>query len=111
MNLPLGFDEARRGELVCKLKRCLYGLKQPPRAWFDRHQDNKTTILIVYVDDIILIRDDVDGMKRLKGALATEFKIKDLIEVLLAMEVIRNKTVFEGNSNEGCSSRRMEVGA
>lgn len=49
---------------------------------FFRHQDNKTTILIVYVDDIILIRDDVDGMKRLKGALATEFKIKDLIEVL-----------------------------
>ena len=35
MTLPPGFEEGR-GDKVCKLKKSLYGLKQSPRAWFDR---------------------------------------------------------------------------
>ena len=38
----------------------------------------KVAILIVYVDDIILTRDDCDKMDRLKKRLVEEFEIKDL---------------------------------
>ena len=35
MDSPLGFD-GRFGSKVCKLKRSLYGLKQSPRACFEK---------------------------------------------------------------------------
>lgn len=113
MELPPGFDKEGRG-LVCKLKKSLYGLKQSPRAWFDRfsrairqqeykqaqtdhtlfyrHKDGKITVLIVYVDDIILTGNDIVEIKRLKKILATEFDIKDLgsLRYFLGMEVARN---------------------
>lgn len=90
-------------------------MKQSPRAWFDhftkalcsqeykqaptnhtlfyKHKDEKISILIVYVDDIILTRDDKDEMERLKKILATEFGIKDLgtLRYFLGMEIERSK--------------------
>jgi Reverse transcriptase (RNA-dependent DNA polymerase) len=36
MELPPGFDNEQVAGKVCRLKRSLYGLKQSPRAWFDR---------------------------------------------------------------------------
>ena len=40
--------------------------------------DGKITILIVYVDDIILTGSDEGEMLRLKKALAQSFETKDL---------------------------------
>ena len=78
MRIPPGFEiESTRGK-VWKLKKSLYGLKQSPRVWFKRFSDTiiqleykqglsdhtlftkvevdgRKTILIVYVDDIIII--------------------------------------------------------
>ena len=50
-------------------------------------------ILIVYVDDIILSRDDLEELVRLKGFLAQDFAIKDLgqLRYFLGMEVARTK--------------------
>ncbi|XP_073132836.1 uncharacterized protein [Henckelia pumila] len=84
MELPPGFDEKSKNGKVCRLKKSLYGLKQSPQAWFDkftkailkldflqahtdhtlfyRHRDGKITILIVYVDDIVLTGDDLEEM-------------------------------------------------
>ncbi|CAL5365935.1 unnamed protein product [Camellia sinensis] len=112
---PPGFDE-HFGSKVCKLKKSLYGLKQSPRAWFERFtqsvknqgyveaqsdhtmfikhsNDGKIAILIVYVDDIILTGDNVTKMDRLKKSLALEFEIKDLesLKYFLGMEVARSK--------------------
>ncbi|RDY14085.1 hypothetical protein CR513_00898, partial [Mucuna pruriens] len=88
MEVPLGFGEK-------------FGTKCSPRAWFEKFtqfvksqgyiqgqgdhtmffkhsQDRKISILIVYVDDIILTRDYVFEMNRLKSSILTTFEIKDL---------------------------------
>ena len=51
----------------------------------------KIIALIVYVDDIIVIRDDIEVMQNLKGKLEKEFKIKDLrnLRYVLGIEVVR----------------------
>ncbi|RVW17578.1 Retrovirus-related Pol polyprotein from transposon RE1 [Vitis vinifera] len=116
MMLPPGFCKEEEETRVCKLKKSLYGLKQSPRAWFDRFakviknqgyqqgqsdhtmffkqsNDGRMTILIVYVDDIILTGDDTGEVERLKKVLATEFEVKDLgqMRYFLGMEVARSR--------------------
>lgn len=115
MASPPGFSKSF-GSQVCRLRKSLYGLKQSPKAWFDRftkcvrglgynqgHSDHtlfikqtandKISILIVYVDDIILTGNDTSEIQNLKGKLAREFEIKDLGELryFLGMEVARSK--------------------
>ena len=53
--------------------------------------DGKIVILIVYVDDIILTGDDIDGLEKLKRVLANEFEVKDIgfLRYFLGMEVAR----------------------
>ena len=36
MKIPPRFDDSKSAEKVYKLKKYLYGLKQSPRAWFER---------------------------------------------------------------------------
>ena len=116
MDLPLGFEDNGRNNIACKLKQSFYGLKQSLRAWFERftrtikghnfiqgqtnhtlffwHLSNgKITILIVYVDDIILIGNDLEEMERFKDVMAREFEIKDLgpLRYFLGMEVVRSR--------------------
>lgn len=45
---------------------------------FFRHWSGKITMMIFYVDDIILTGDDSEEMERLKGNLASEFEMKHL---------------------------------
>lgn len=116
MDIPPGFRSKSEDNGVCKLKKSLYGLKQSPRAWFDRFtrvikgegyqqghsdhtmffrqaKDGKKTILIVYVDDIILTGDDSMEIERLKSTLTMEFETRDLgqMKYFLGMEVARSK--------------------
>lgn len=55
--------------------------------------NGKFTALIVYVDDIVLIEDDINEMARVKEKLATNFEIKDLgsLRYFLGMKVARSK--------------------
>jgi hypothetical protein len=116
MEKPPGLEISSNYNKVCKLKKSLYGLKQSPRAWFDRFTktivqngysqcqadhtlfiksspENKKAILIVYVDDIILTGDYREELVKLKTLLAKEFEIKDLgyLRYFLGMEVARSK--------------------
>ncbi|RVW47383.1 Retrovirus-related Pol polyprotein from transposon TNT 1-94 [Vitis vinifera] len=88
MMLSPGFCKEEEETRVCKLKKSLYGLKQSPRS-----NDGRMTILIVYVDDIILTGDDIGEVERLKKVLATKFEVKDLgqMRYFLGMEVARSR--------------------
>ena len=67
---------------------------QTDHTLFLKLQGGKKTILIVYVDDIILTGDDRVEIEEIKGKLAKEFEMKDLgtLRYFLGIEVARNKT-------------------
>ncbi|CAL8175713.1 unnamed protein product [Prunus armeniaca] len=115
MDMPPGIDETSQGK-VCRLRKSLYGLKQSPRAWFGRFsqamkkygyrpsqadhtlflrhsRDGRITIVIVYVDDIIMTGDDIEEISKLKIQLAKEFDVKDLgtLRYFLGIEVAHSK--------------------
>ncbi|XP_073116145.1 uncharacterized protein [Elaeis guineensis] len=119
MDVPPGFATAQTVGKVCQLRRSLYGLKQSPRAWFDRfrqaiiqmgykqsnadhtlffrHNMGKIAVLIVYVDDIVVTGDDSEEIAHLKAQLAQAFEVKDLghLRYFLGIEVARSlKRIF-----------------
>ncbi|KAH9802834.1 retrovirus-related pol polyprotein from transposon RE1 [Citrus sinensis] len=116
MDLPPGCSGPERlNQKVCKLKKSLYGLKQSPRAWFGKftkamvrfgyNQSNsdhtlfikkrqgKITVLIVYVDDMVVTGNDEEETEALQKYLSREFEMKDLgaLKYFLGIEVSRSK--------------------
>jgi len=115
MEQPPGYVAQGESELVCRLKRSLYGLKQSPRAWFGRftkavitfgmkqcpvdhsvfHTRTSTgmILLVVYVDDIVITGDDSMGIQKLKCFLQSQFQTKDLgqLKYFLGIEVARSQ--------------------
>nr|XP_019709971.1 uncharacterized protein LOC109506515 [Elaeis guineensis] len=59
---------------------------------FFQHNSGKVSILIVYVDDIILTDDNLSEINRLKIHLAQSFEVKDLgpLRYFLGIEVARS---------------------
>jgi len=116
MELLPGYGEKTATNTICKLKKALYGLKQSPRAWFGRftkvmmslgfkqsqgdhtlfikHSKSRgVTMLLVYVDDIIVTGDDEEEQKLLSQHLAKNFEIKTLgkLKYFLGIEVAHSK--------------------
>ncbi|XP_020111081.1 uncharacterized protein LOC109726061 [Ananas comosus] len=115
MEQPPGF--VAQGELgrVCRLRKSLYGLKQSSRAWFGRfsevaqefsvkkskcdhsvfyrHSETGIILLVVYVDDIVITGNDIEGILSLMHFLQTQFQTKDLgmFKYFLGIEVTRCK--------------------
>ncbi|KAL9232273.1 hypothetical protein vseg_007401 [Gypsophila vaccaria] len=102
MKQPEGFTDPKYPKKVCKLKRSIYGLKQASRSWNHRFDEvikqngftrsveepylyikssgRKIVFLVLYVDDILLIGNDVPMLTSVKGWLKNHFQLKDLGE-------------------------------
>ncbi|XP_019258281.1 PREDICTED: uncharacterized protein LOC109236540 [Nicotiana attenuata] len=89
MKLPPGYSvplTSNSGQLVCKLQKSLYGLRQGSGDSF--------VVLAVYVDDIILTGTDSTEISALKSFLHQQFRIKDLgsLSYFLGIEVLYSST-------------------
>ncbi|XXG61102.1 hypothetical protein AAC387_Pa04g2839 [Persea americana] len=109
MHLPKGCSS--NPGMVAKLRRSLYGLKQAPRAWFEKfqaallrldfrpslydpsmflhHAPSGITILLVYVDDIVITGPNAGMIQQLQASLRESFQMKDLgpLHYFLGLEV------------------------
>jgi transposase InsO family protein len=115
MKQPEGYVQPGQEHLVCKLQKTLYGLKQSPRAWYqkiDRYftsagfiksnadhslyvrlEGEAKVIIALYVDDLILISNRLNELKAVKSNLAAAFKKIDLGEIhyCLGIQVLRDR--------------------
>eukprot|EP00253_Pinus_taeda_P016938 PITA_16938 len=115
MKQPEGFAVKGKKELVCKLKKSLYGLKQSPRMWdqkfdtfiqglgFTRSKadhcvyfkviGDRVIYLVLYVDDMLLVGNDKEIIQDLKTQLSSKFDMKDLgaANYILGMEIKRDR--------------------
>ena len=71
-----------------------FGYKQSNsyHTLFLKRRREKITALIVYVDDMIVTRNDIEEIKALKEYLSKEFEMKDLssLKYFLRIEVSRS---------------------
>jgi hypothetical protein len=114
MDQPLGFETKRQERKVCKHKRSIYGLKQDSRQWNVKfHQtilkddftmmeedhymylkcsNNSFIILPLYVDDILIDRNNKEMIDTTKKWLSSNFEIKNMGEAnyILGVKIIRD---------------------
>jgi len=104
---------------VCLLKRAIYGVKQSARMWnvkatevllglgfrqskfepciFMNSFKNSVIYVALFVDDFFIFYDNQREAMKLKEALKSNFKTKDLgaVEYCLGMEVVRDRSKGE----------------
>ena len=116
MTQPEGFTDPRHPNSVCKLQRSIYGLKQASRSWnlcfdekikefgFMRSEDEPcvyvrfsgsvVVFLVLYVDDILLMGNDIPTLKDVKAWLGKCFSMKDLGDAayILGIKIYRDRS-------------------
>ncbi|GJW32258.1 retrotransposon protein, putative, ty1-copia subclass [Tanacetum coccineum] len=115
MAQPEGFENAKYPKRVCKLQKAIYGLKQASRSWnlcfhekvtqfgFSRSEDESciyvkvsgsvVVFLVLYVDDILLIGNDIPTLQSVKDWLGKCFAMKDLGDAayILGIKIYRDR--------------------
>ncbi|GKB98017.1 retrotransposon protein, putative, ty1-copia subclass [Tanacetum coccineum] len=113
---PEGFVNPKFPNRVCKLKRSIYGLKQASRQWNKRFDDeikkfgfsqnrdepcvymkasgSYVTFLILYVDDILIMGNNIPMLQDVKSYLGRCFAMKDLGEAayILGIKIYRDRS-------------------
>nr|GEV65142.1 ribonuclease H-like domain-containing protein [Tanacetum cinerariifolium] len=118
MHQPPGFRDSKYPDHVCLLQRSLDGLKQAPRALFQRFasyiirfgfqssrcdsslfiymHEMDTAYLLLYVDDIMLTASSYPLLQRIIASLHQEFSMTDLdfFNYFLGISVTRDSSVM-----------------
>ncbi|KAK9024988.1 hypothetical protein V6N11_064889 [Hibiscus sabdariffa] len=116
MTQPEGFVTPENAGKVCKLQRSIYGLKQASGSWNLRFNDaikefglirnedepcvykkfsgSIVSFLILYVDDILIIGNDIPTLQSVKAWLSSCFSMKDLGEAayILGVKINRDRS-------------------
>src|SRR5215216_7665903 len=111
---PEGFENPKGANKMCKLQRSIYELVQASRSWNIRFDEvikaygfiqtigeasiykkvsgSSVAFLILYVDDILLIGNDIEFLDGIKGYLNKSFSMKDLDEAayILGIKIYRD---------------------
>ncbi|GKV41609.1 hypothetical protein SLEP1_g49115 [Rubroshorea leprosula] len=112
MQQPAGFIDQNHPSHVCRLRKSIYGLKQAPRAWFRALKDfllsqgffnsksdsslfifNRGSVVVfflVYVDDIIVIGNNLSFITSLIQTMGHRFSLKEPSDLsyFLRIEVV-----------------------
>ncbi|KAL0361267.1 UNVERIFIED_CONTAM: Retrovirus-related Pol polyprotein from transposon RE1 [Sesamum radiatum] len=102
MDQPEGFTAVGEEQKVYRLHRSIYDLKQASRSWntpieevirgydfiknecdlciYKKISGSSVAYLVLYVDDILLIGNDVKVLGDIKAWLSTQFSMKDMSE-------------------------------
>ena len=115
MKQPEGVLVKGKQELVWKLKLSLYGLKESPRIWYQKFDTYILSLgfvrrkfdhyiyskeeggcfiyVALYVDDMLLIGNNMDAIKEVKKQLSSKFNMKDLgaTNFILGMYIKRDR--------------------
>ena len=104
MMQPEGFVDPKNANKVCKLQRSIYGLVQASRSWNIRFDEmikafgfmqtygeacvykkvsgSSVAFLILYVDDILLMGNDIELLDSIKAYLKGVFQRKTSVKLL-----------------------------
>ena len=116
MMQPEGFVDPKGANKVSMLQRSIYGLVQASRSWNKRFDSvikafgsiqtfgeaciykkvsgSSVAFLILYVDDILLIGNDIEFLDSIKGYMNKSFSMKDLGEpaYILGIKIYRDRS-------------------
>ena len=116
MMQPEGYVDLTNAGKICKLRKSIYGLKQASRRWnicfdevvkgfgfikneeeacvYKKESGSSVTFLILYVDDILLIGNNIPILESVKTSLKNSFSMKDLGEAayILGIKIYRDRS-------------------
>jgi hypothetical protein len=104
---PQGYEAPGKEHLVCRLNKALYGLRQAPRAWYERidsflllqnfhrgdgdsnlyifQKTGHVIIIALYVDDLLITGSSLDLILSIKRQLETTFEMSDMGDGTVAL--------------------------
>ncbi|KAL0453622.1 UNVERIFIED_CONTAM: hypothetical protein Slati_1340300 [Sesamum latifolium] len=116
MDQPEGSTSVGEEQKVCRLQRSIYGLKQASRSWntcfdevirgydfikneydpcvYKKISGSTVAYLVLYVDDILLIGNDIKMLGDIKAWLSMQFFMKDMGEAsyILGIKIYRDRS-------------------
>jgi hypothetical protein len=104
-----GFVDPKHAGKICKLQNSIYGLKEASYSWYlhfnkvlkgfgfiknveepcvyQKVSGSTVVFLVLYVDDILLIRNDIPILEAVKSSFRKSFSIKDLGEAAYSLGI------------------------